>query len=110
MKLNNVMALAACALSAISLPAVAQPAVPARASAIAGRTVTVGDRQVHYLRAGSGATTIVLLHGWPQSSHEWRRVMPLAGEGQLEAGLKALGVRNVRVASIPNSGHWIAEE
>lgn len=37
----------------------------------------VGSQMVHYLKAGSGPTTIVLLHGWPESSHEWRRVMPL---------------------------------
>ena len=33
-----------------------------------------------------------------------------SGEAQFEAGLKAFGARNVRVASIPKSGHWIAEE
>jgi pimeloyl-ACP methyl ester carboxylesterase len=30
----------------------------------------------HYLTAGDG-DPVVLLHGWPQTSHEWRRVMPL---------------------------------
>lgn len=33
-----------------------------------------------------------------------------AGIAQLEKGLRALGVRDIRVAIIPNSGHWIAEE
>ena len=80
MRLKIIRALAVCALSAIAVPAGAQAATPSGASAIVDQTVTVGTRQVHYLRAGSGATTIVLLHGWPQSSHEWRRVMPLLAD------------------------------
>ena len=40
----------------------------------------VGDQTVHFLRCGSGSTLIVLIHGWPQSSHEWRHVMPVLGE------------------------------
>ena len=32
------------------------------------------------------------------------------GEAQLEQGLRALSVRDVRVAVIPDSGHRIAEE
>lgn len=75
-----IAALAGWALAAATVPAIAQPAAPARVSAIADRTAKVDGRQVHYLRAGSGATTIVLLHGWPQSSHEWRRVMPLLAD------------------------------
>jgi pimeloyl-ACP methyl ester carboxylesterase len=31
---------------------------------------------MHYLTAGEG-DPVVLLHGWPQTSHEWRRVIPL---------------------------------
>jgi pimeloyl-ACP methyl ester carboxylesterase len=31
---------------------------------------------MHYLGTGAGEP-VVLLHGWPQTSHEWRRVMPL---------------------------------
>jgi len=31
---------------------------------------------MHYLTAGAG-DPVVLLHGWPQTSHEWRRVIPL---------------------------------
>ena len=80
MKLRIIAVLAACAWSAITVPAPAQPVAPDRPAAILDRTVRVGARQIHYLRAGSGATTIVLLHGWPQSSHEWRRVMPLLAD------------------------------
>ena len=31
---------------------------------------------MHYLGTGAGEP-VVLLHGWPQTSHEWRRVIPL---------------------------------
>lgn len=34
---------------------------------------------MHYLTAGAG-DPVVLLHGWPQTSHEWRRVMPLLAQ------------------------------
>ena len=30
--------------------------------------------RLHYVSAGSRAGTIVLLHGFPQTSHEWRKV------------------------------------
>lgn len=40
----------------------------------------VGDQTIHFVRCGSGSTLIILLHGWPQSSHEWRHVMPLLGK------------------------------
>ncbi len=86
MKINLKILLVALALLAPSHPVAAQTTVP-RASArpeslatIVETTVRVGDQQVRYLRAGSGPTTIVLLHGWPQSSHEWRRVMPLLAD------------------------------
>lgn len=39
---------------------------------------TVNGLRMHYLRAGDGPP-VVLLHGWPQTSHCWHRVLgPLA--------------------------------
>ncbi|GAA0514645.1 alpha/beta hydrolase [Saccharopolyspora subtropica] len=35
----------------------------------------VNGLRMHYLRSGSGPG-LVLLHGWPQTSHCWRKVMP----------------------------------
>ncbi len=31
--------------------------------------------KLHYVSAGSGEP-VVLLHGWPQTWHEWRRIIP----------------------------------
>jgi pimeloyl-ACP methyl ester carboxylesterase len=35
--------------------------------------------RLQYLRTGTGPA-VVLLHGWPQHSHHWRRIMPALGE------------------------------
>ncbi len=39
----------------------------------------LGDVALHYLTSGEGEP-VVLLHGIPQSSHEWRHVMPRLAE------------------------------
>jgi pimeloyl-ACP methyl ester carboxylesterase len=35
--------------------------------------------RIHYVTTGQGAP-VVLLHGWPQTWYEWRRVMPLLAD------------------------------
>ena len=35
----------------------------------------LGDVRLHYLIAGKGPA-VVLLHGWPQTSHMWRDIIP----------------------------------
>lgn len=35
----------------------------------------LADSRVHYVTMGQGAP-LVLLHGWPQTCHAWRKVMP----------------------------------
>src|SRR5688500_10485733 len=32
--------------------------------------------QLHYVTAGSGDSAVVLLHGWPQTWYEWRKIIP----------------------------------
>ena len=47
-----------------------------------GMADVTADLRLHYVHAGKGERTIVLLHGFPQTWWEWNRVIPrLAGEG-----------------------------
>ena len=39
-------------------------------------SIRAGDMRFAYRRGGAGQA-IILLHGWPQTSHAWRRVLPL---------------------------------
>ncbi|WP_394825400.1 alpha/beta fold hydrolase [Pendulispora albinea] len=45
------------------------------AGEVANVNVNGSSLRLHYLRAGKGPL-IVLLHGWPQTSHCWRHVIP----------------------------------
>jgi len=67
------------ALAAVSALGAAVAATPATSApiAIAERNATVNGVKLHYLAAGSGdATPIVLLHGYAQTSRMWRPLMP----------------------------------
>lgn len=44
------------------------------------RTAHVNGTELHYLSAGSGPITVVLIHGFAESSYEWREVMPRLSE------------------------------
>ena len=47
------------------------------------QTLHLGRLALHVVTAGSGVP-VLLLHGWPQTWHEWRKVMPLlAGNHRL---------------------------
>lgn len=36
----------------------------------------VANLRMHYVEGGSGDQTLILLHGWPSTWYEWRKVMP----------------------------------
>ena len=40
----------------------------------------VNGTRIHYVSGGSGGQTTMLIHGWPYTWLEWRRVMPLLAE------------------------------
>jgi pimeloyl-ACP methyl ester carboxylesterase len=50
------------------------------------RTVVVDRSTLHLVEAGrAGDPPVVFLHGWPQSSWAWRRILPLAAEDGMHA-------------------------
>jgi len=52
---------------------------PIDESIFAHHTVTLDEVRMHYVMAGSG-DPVVLLHGWPQTWYEWRRIIPALAE------------------------------
>src|SRR5713226_6839622 len=42
-------------------------------------TIALEDVRLHYVTAGRG-DPVVLLHGWPQTWYEWRRIIPALAE------------------------------
>ena len=57
--------------------------------------------RIHYVTMGQGAP-VVLLHGWPQTWYEWRRVMPLLAD---KYSLVAPDMRGLGDSSRPTSGY-----
>jgi len=47
------------------------------AGTVAYDSLRAGDMRFAYHRSGHGGMPVVLLHGWPQTSRAWRRVIPL---------------------------------
>jgi len=43
------------------------------------RSLRLSRLEIHVKLAGAG-TPVVLLHGWPQTSHEWRKLAPLLSD------------------------------
>lgn len=77
------------ALTAISQPAVAEPPRPtetkppvqAESTAVRYRTATVEGVEIFYREAGpKDAPTLLLLHGFPTSSHMFRDLIPLLAD------------------------------
>lgn len=48
---------------------------------LAGTSLRIDDMRFAFRRSGDGGMPVVLLHGWPQTSWAWRRVMPLLEQG-----------------------------
>lgn len=59
-------------------------------STIAMESVEVGDLTLAYRELGEGPA-VLLLHGWPTSSHLWRDVMPAIAEGNRAIALDLPG-------------------
>jgi pimeloyl-ACP methyl ester carboxylesterase len=48
-------------------------------STIVSRKATIESVKLHYLRAGNGPT-LILLHGYTQTSRMWKPIIPLLAE------------------------------
>ena len=62
-------------LTAILLLCPVQAAEP-----IAARDAKLDNVQLHYLAAGHGAATVILLHGFAETSRMWRSIIPTLAE------------------------------
>ena len=47
--------------------------------ALEHHTAKIKDVRLHYVRAGQG-DPVVLLHGWPQTWYQWRKIIPALAE------------------------------
>ena len=57
--------------------------------------------RLRYLDTGEGARTAVLIHGFPQTAHEWRKLIPaLTGAGFLLLALQHDHPWNVYLTSV----------
>jgi hypothetical protein len=48
------------------------------AEPITARDATIDNVQLHYLTAGHGPATVILLHGFAETSRMWRPIIPQA--------------------------------
>lgn len=71
---------------------------------ISHRYAKLSQVRMHYLEAGSGRDAVVLLHGWPHTSHAWRHVIP-----KLESSHHVLApdMRGLGDSSRPATGYDI---
>jgi pimeloyl-ACP methyl ester carboxylesterase len=78
-----------------------------RSSVVQGSTefrsgyVSTNGVRLHYVRGGTGPA-IVLLHGWPQTWYQWRRVMPELARNHTVVAVDMRGFGN---SSKPASGY-----
>lgn len=48
-----------------------------------GKDIATRFGTVHVHRQGEGEPGLLLLHGYPTSSYDWRPILPLLGEGSV---------------------------
>lgn len=65
------------------------------------KLLRVGDVKIHAVVGGDGPP-LVLLHGWPQTWWEWRRIMPVLAEHHT---VVALDLRGAGHSDCPQSGY-----
>src|SRR5438045_2827555 len=84
----------------LAIPTVvrADAAVP---SGFRSQTADLGDVRIHYVVGGTGSP-LLLLHGWPETSYEFRKMLPiLAGRHTVIAP----DLRGAGESSVPATGY-----
>ncbi|MEV0401528.1 alpha/beta hydrolase [Actinoallomurus sp. NPDC050550] len=69
-------------------------------SAFQDGTVSVDGGTLHYVKGGSGPV-LVLLHGWPETWREWRKVMPELAKTHT---VVAFDLPGLGASSVPSGG------
>ena len=64
----------------VTIIALAGVELPHAAPQIDSRMAKIDNMELHYLTAGHGPTTILLLHGYAETSRMWRPIIPLLAE------------------------------
>src|SRR3954454_5759729 len=71
--------------------------------AIGSHTAKVNDVEIHYLAAGAGdKTPVILLHGYAETSRMWLPLMPKIDDGRT---VIAPDLRGIGGSSKPESGY-----
>jgi len=76
--------------------------VSAQTNAYQSRTADLGSVKIHYLKAGSGKNTLVLIHGFGDTSHMW---IPLFAEFGKDYTIIAPDMRGLGESSRPATGY-----
>ena len=61
--------------------------------------VAAGEVSLGYIRSGAGPCPVVFLHGWPQTSYAWRRVLPFLDADCASVAFDLRGVGRSSVAA-----------
>src|SRR5436309_9594530 len=74
----------------------------AQTTAYQSRTADLGGVKIHYLKAGAGKNTLVLIHGFGDTSHMW---IPLFDEFGKDYTIIAPDMRGLGESSRPTAGY-----
>lgn len=97
----------ACASTPVPAPGTSVPSAPAGAgptgagAAVEQGSVPVEGGTIHYTRTGSGPP-LLLLHGWPETSHAWHKTMPDLANSYTVIALDLPGLGE---SSVPAGGY-----
>ncbi|HUY38248.1 MAG TPA: alpha/beta hydrolase [Candidatus Binataceae bacterium] len=75
--------------------------MPNAEAAITHHYANLPGVRIHYAACGKGAP-LILIHGWPQTWYEWRRVMPILAD---RFAMVAPDMRGLGDSSRPSSGY-----